>query len=217
MNKERWLVLILALLAAIVSWGPVAEPAVMDNSEWTSLRDSLDLSGAVSDPILLDRRPPLAPSLQVRDSDGRFVGLVNNLSPEGAEVVRRNGDDLLIFQVQASGVGDSLYAVFVYESADCSGLPMILDKFMVGNASMAFMLDSKVGTTGYYAVPPFETRTLYSMLSFPVQDSDCTPSGGMFLPPDHCCHHLDGFSYNAAGVRTVDFSSLVPPFHIEGP
>jgi hypothetical protein len=217
MKKEKLFVLILALLAAIVSWGPTAAPAVIDNAEGAPVRETVDLSGAVADPILLDRRPPLAPSLQVRDSNERFVGLVNNLYPEGAEVVGRNGNDLLIFRVEASGVSDSSSVQFVYESGDCSGPALILDKYTVGNAGLAFVLDSKLGTTGYYAVPPFETKTLLSVLYFPVADSECTPTGGIFHPPDQCCLHLDDFSYNAAAVRTVDFSSLVPPFHVEGP
>ena len=174
----------------------------------------------------------MGPALIVKDANGAFVGIGDT------RVRRRVGNVVLSFGVSTDG--RSLLPVgtantWVYESADCSGLPLVQDDppyyGLQGQVGSTLFLDSLEGPGRalYYVTGPTRAAILQSQNINPsvhaTSQADCTGLGGcsaFFAPPDQCCCTNPPNSVtDAAPSQSVDAAGaalgLVPPFHVEGP
>jgi hypothetical protein len=155
------------------------------------------------------------PGFVVVDASERVLGTVlqEKSTASTLQVLYREGTVLLSFMVRPTGIVPDTTVSFFYESDDCSGTRRM---FSTGYPNDYFYTtlhtSSGPAVEGYYAVPPFETRTLRSVARTGGCSEPQTP-----LPNGSCCERLGPSHEDAEGVGfvgIVDLSSYTPPFRL---
>ena len=104
--------------------------------------------------------------------------------------------------------------VLFYESADCSGPPLMVN---YGLLPVHLTANGGVrGTTLYYAQTSINmVVTRQSVSESPLSASECSKRSGIFTPPDICCESNPAFTDTIHPAGTLDLRAFVPPFHLE--
>jgi hypothetical protein len=156
--------------------------------------------------------------LVVVDSQGNFVGAVlyldQNAPQTGAFIVRRIDSTPILVHATAAGFdnGEANVNLLVtyYESADCSGTPLVPADGTGGfYPSRAYVW----GTTAYYPVTAaVATHTAQSVL----RGGPCPGGVGTPLGDDACCLQSSWtLSFQEAVQFDLTTLGLIPPFHME--
>lgn len=154
----------------------------------------------------------------VVDDVGVTVGVLASVSftsSNARQVVRRNGEHVVALRVAPTGFAEAPFR-FNYESADCSGTPLMdaTDNLV---PQVVYPRDDR--TVGFYATGTAVIRLLLSQKAFGTTASSCSglATTTIFNPSDNtCCIAYGASAFTTDEISTIDLSGFVPPFHIEG-
>lgn len=208
--------LLISLTIALAADRPVAAAVlcVKHDDGTLAVREACKGNETPLDPAALGLQGPPGPALSVRDSDGRFVGLL--FDPVLERVARRVGNETVRLDVGVEGFRESSSITLAYGTVDCSGEAFFTPTLALTTLTrLAFI--SLARQTAYFAVPPAAIRPIRSSLEFPADHDSCTETGGTFMLPDGCCRVNELLEFHVFGVGSLDLGEFVPPFHAEGP
>ncbi len=179
---------------------------------------------------------PMGPRFIVKDANGTMVGLSE---PPGALLMSVNGK-LISLGLKASGLyspGGDIQTGFYYASADCSGQPLYdTNSGPPPDLPPPFAFNFTSRGTLYYEIGPVTACGIAekNFSSDPNFASWCAQNQGTIQSDGGCCRPpvvpcCPGSVAPAGcsgsgntfppwiGLGTLDLTTFVPPFHVEGP